>query len=125
MIPGPLSYRDFRETGPRSQKHAKTSLHLYPYLEHLSVAMAFYYSLIYKHAKTSLHLYPFSDSVTPCSNRLPLSPIPSPFSLPPYPLPPTPFDACYAGYENPSYPCLSIGSRKSASHESHASHEKK
>ena len=22
----------------------------------------------------------------------------SPFSLPPYPLPPTPFDACYAGY---------------------------
>ena len=23
---------------------------------------------------------------------------PSPFSLPPYPLPPTPFDACYAGY---------------------------
>ena len=30
---------------------------------------------------------------------LPLSPIPSPFSLPPYPLSPTPFDACYAGYK--------------------------
>ena len=25
---------------------------------------------------------------------------PSPFSLPPYPLSPTPFDACYAGYTN-------------------------
>ena len=23
---------------------------------------------------------------------------PSPFFLPPYPLPPTPFDACYVGY---------------------------
>ena len=30
---------------------------------------------------------------------LPLSPIPSPFSLPPYRLSPTPFDACYAGYK--------------------------
>ena len=34
---------------------------------------------------------------------LPLSPIPSPFSLPAYPLPPTRFDACYAGYRRTGF----------------------
>ena len=31
-----------------------------------------------------------------------------PFSLPPYPLPPTPFDACYAGYNFACASCFFV-----------------